>query len=255
MKVVILCGGKGTRMSELTQDLPKPLVPVGEKPLIWHIMKLYHHYGFNDFVLLLGYKGDKIKEYFIDYAWKNHSFTLNTRSGEIQLKNKPENWTITLLDTGLETMTGSRIKQAEELIGKETFMLTYGDGLSDINLHELMKYHQEKGAIATVTGINKKSQFGTLTVNNGMAESFQEKTASEGLINGGFFVLNHEVFQYLQDDENCVFEQEPLMNLAKDGQLSVYEHNGFWTAIDTYKNVLEINEMWKQGKQLWKVWR
>lgn len=251
MKVVILCGGKGTRMSEVTSDNPKPLAMVGNKPIVWHIMKIYQQYGFNEFILLLGYKGEKIKEYFMDYDWKNNSFKINADTGETELLGKKENWKITFLDTGLETMTGGRIKQAEKYIGNESFMLTYGDGLSDVNIQDLIKFHQEKAKIATVTGIPLKSQFGTLAVKDGVAESFEEKTKTEGIINGGFFVLEPEVFQYIDNDPSCVFEQAPLKNLAKDNQLAVYEHDGFWRAIDTYKNLLEMNEHWENGKDLW----
>lgn len=251
MKVVILCGGKGTRMSELTNEVPKPLVTVGEKPLLWHIMKLYKHYGVDDFILLLGYKGDKIKEYFMNYEWKNHSFTLDTSTGSIQILEQAEKWKITFLDTGLETMTGGRIKQAEKYIGNETFMLTYADGLSNVNLSDLLKFHKRIGTIATVTGINKISQYGTLTVKDGKAESFHEKSQSDGIINGGFFVMEPKVFEYITDHPNCIFEQEPLKNLTMDRQLAVYLHEGFWKAADTYKNVLELNEMWKQGLDFW----
>lgn len=251
MKVVILCGGKGTRMSELTAENPKPLALIGDKPILWHIMKIYQKYGFNEFILLLGYKGEKIKEYFMDYEWKNHSFTMDSSTREIKIIGQPEKWKITFLDTGIDTMTGGRIKQAESLIGKNSFMLTYGDGLSDVNLHELIQFHHKKGTVATVTGIQKKSQFGTLTVNHGIATSFEEKTKTEGTINGGFFILKPEIFNYLNDDPNCVFEEEPMKKLTADGQLSVYSHEGFWTAIDTYKNVLEVNKMLEQGKVPW----
>jgi glucose-1-phosphate cytidylyltransferase len=251
MKVVILCGGKGSRMSELTNEVPKPLVKVGDKPFLWHIMKLYKHYGFDEFILLLGYKGDKIKEYFMNYDWKNHSFTLDTSTGDIQMLQQSEKWKITFLDTGEETMTGGRLKKAEKLIGNETFMLTYADGLANINLLDLLKFHKSIGTVATVTGVNKISQYGILTVKNGIAESFHEKSQSEGIINGGFFVLEPKVFEYLTDSPNCIFEQEPLKKLTKDRQLAVYLHEGFWTAADTYKNVLELNEMWKQGRDYW----
>ncbi|MEH7492518.1 glucose-1-phosphate cytidylyltransferase [Neobacillus niacini] len=251
MKVVILCGGKGTRMNEITNELPKPLAMIGDKPILWHIMKIYQNYGFNEFVLLLGYKGDKIKEYFMDYEWKNNSFTMDSSTGGIKILGTTEKWKITFVDTGLNTMTGGRIKKAEGYIGDESFLLTYGDGLSDVNLHELLQFHKSKGTIATVTGIKKKSQFGTLTVNQGIAESFEEKTQTDGIINGGYFVLNPEVFNYLKDDDQCIFEEDPLKKLTQDRQLSVYLHDGFWTAIDTYKNVVDINEMWEQGNIAW----
>ncbi|OLS34741.1 glucose-1-phosphate cytidylyltransferase [Bacillus sp. MRMR6] len=251
MKVVILCGGKGTRMSEVTNELPKPLALIGDKPILWHIMKSYQRYGFNEFILLLGYKGEKIKEYFIDYEWKNNSFTLDSSNGQTSILAEREKWKITFLDTGLNTMTGGRIKRASPYIGDESFLLTYGDGLSDVNINELITFHQSKGKIATVTGIKKKSQFGTLIVNQGIAESFEEKTKTEGIINGGFFVLNPEVFHYIGDETNCIFEEEPMKKLTEDQQLAVFLHDGFWTAIDTYKNVVEVNEMWEKGDHLW----
>jgi glucose-1-phosphate cytidylyltransferase len=251
MKVVILCGGKGTRMSEITNELPKPLAMIGDKPILWHIMKIYQNYGFNEFILLLGYKGEKIKEYFIDYEWKNNSFTMDSSTGDIQILGQTEKWKITFVDTGLNTMTGSRIKRAQKYIGDDHFLLTYGDGLSDVNLHELIHFHKTKGTIATVTGIKKKSQFGTLTVHQGLAETFEEKTQTDGIINGGYFVFTPDVFTYLKDDTHTVLEEEPLKKLTQDRQLSVYLHDGFWTAIDTYKNVLDINEMWKQGNIPW----
>ena len=254
MKVVILCGGRGLRMNEITEDIPKPLAPVCGKPMLWHIMKIYKHYGFDEFILLLGYKGDKIKEYFMDYKWKNHSFVLNTKTDDVKLLEESEDWNIAFLDTGFETMTGSRIKRAQKYIGNETFMLTYGDGLSDIDLRKLLAYHREKGKIATVTGIDKKTQYGTLTIENGIARSFREKQASGGIINGGFFVFEPEIFDYLDDDTNCMLEREPLERLAAKGQLAVYMHDGFWTACDTYNDILNLNKECEGGSKLWRVW-
>ena len=247
MKVVMLCGGKGLRMHELTEDMPKPLAMVCGKPMLWHIMKTYKHYGFDDFILLLGYKGEKIKEFFMDYAWKQHSCRIDTQKGSLELLEKSEDWRILFLDTGMDTMTGSRIRRAGEYIGNETFMATYGDGLSDINLEKLLEYHKQKGRLATVTGIDKKTQYGTLTVKDGVAESFREKQSSSGIINGG-------VFDYLTDDTTCVLEQEPLQNLARDGQLAVYRHEGFWTACDTYNDIVQVNKLCEQGKDLWNIW-
>lgn len=256
MKVVILCGGKGTRMKNITEDIPKPLATVGDKPILWHIMKLYQHQGFNDFVLLLGYKGEKIKEYFMDYPWKSHNFTLdmNQPNGYIHMLDQPENWKITFIDTGINTMTGARIKRAQEYIGNEPFMLTYGDGLADIDLQALLNFHIEKGKIGTVTGIHKKSQYGILSIEEGVAQSFQEKQNVEGIINGGFFVFNPEVFQYVSADEDCVLEQDPMQNLVNDQQLAVFMHHGFWIAMDTYKDLQDANQIWQQKKS-WKVWK
>ncbi len=257
MKVVILCGGKGSRMRGGIEDLPKPLESIGEKPILWHIMKLYQHYGFNDFLLLLGYKGEKIKEYFVDYPWKSHDFILNMDSpeGGIQMLQNPENWKITFIDTGVNTMTGARIKRAQKYIGDESFMLTYGDGLADIDLHALLAFHKEKGKVGTVTGIQKKSQYGTLRIEEDVAQSFREKQQTEGTINGGFFVFNQEIFSYLTEDESCILEQEPMQNLVADRQLAVYDHQGLWIAIDTYKDLQEANQIWHQQKNSWKVWQ
>lgn len=254
MKVVILCGGKGLRMFELTEDMPKPMALVCGKPMLWHIMMNYKHFGFNDFVLLLGYKGEKIKEYFMDYNWKQHDFKLDTGKDSYELLNKNESFNITFLDTGIETMTGSRIKRARRHIGNETFMLTYGDGLSNVDVNNLLAYHKKMGKLATVTGIDKKTQYGTLTVKNGIATSFKEKESSGGIINGGFFVFEPGVFDYITDDNNCILEQEPLKNLAGDGQLAVYSHEGFWTACDTYSDIIKINMQCENQQNLWKVW-
>ncbi|MBB6214810.1 glucose-1-phosphate cytidylyltransferase [Anaerosolibacter carboniphilus] len=254
MKVVILCGGKGSRMREITDDVPKPLAMIGNKPILWHIMKIYAHYGFNDFILLLGYKGDKIKEYFMDYAWKNHNFVLNSGTGQYELLEQPEQWKITFIDTGFETMTGGRIKKAQPYIEGDSFMLTYGDGLANIDINKLVDYHKQSGRIATVTGVPRISQYGTMVAENGIVQIFQEKSQTEGIINGGFFVFNRKVFDYLENDSSCILEQEPLRKLTEARQLSIYLHDGFWTAMDTYKDILTVNEMWESDHCKWKVW-
>ncbi|MBZ0312761.1 glucose-1-phosphate cytidylyltransferase [Clostridium butyricum] len=254
MKVVILAGGKGIRMSQLTVNTPKPLCEVGGMPILWHIMKIYNQYGLDDFMFLLGYKGEKIKEYFVDYIWKRSSFLLDMESSNIDIYSKPEPWKISFIDTGVETMTGGRIKKAEKYIGNETFMLTYGDGLADINISELLEFHKKQGKIATVTGIYKKSQYGILTVDNGLAKSFEEKKNTEEIINGGFFVFEPEIFNYLDDDSGCVLEQNPLKKLVEDNELSVYIHDGFWTAMDTLNDINNVNKLWNEGKAVWKTW-
>lgn len=254
MKVVILCGGRGLRMNELTEDIPKPLAPVCGRPMLWHIMKIYKHFGFDEFILLLGYKGEKIKEYFMDYKWKQHSFRIVAGKPEPEILDDNEDWNITFLDTGIDTMTGSRIRKAQKYIGNETFMVTYGDGLSDININSLLSYHREKGRLATVTGINLVTQYGTMTVRDGIAESFREKQSPAGIINGGFFVFEPGVFDYLTDDNNCILEQGPLQKLAEDGQLAVYMHHGFWVACDTYNDIIRLNKQCEQGKEMWKIW-
>lgn len=254
MKSIILAGGRGIRMSQLTMDTPKPLCDVGGMPILWHIMKIYSHYGLNEFMFLLGYKGEKIKEYFIDYSWKNSNFLLDMKTGNIDIESKPESWKINFIDTGLETMTGGRLKRAQRYIGNETFMLTYGDGLADINIDELLKFHKNHGKIATVTGIYKKSQYGILTVEDGLAKSFEEKKNTDGIINGGFFVFEPEIFNYLENDTTCILEQSPLKNLVRDNQLAVYIHNGFWTAMDTLNDINNVNKIWNEGKGAWKIW-
>lgn len=246
MKVVILCGGKGSRIRSVTDDTPKPLVIVNGKPIIWHIMKIYSSFGFNEFVLPLGFGGDKIREYFWNYRWKNCDFITDMGENKIKFLEEPEDWNITLIDTGIETMTGGRIKKIEKYIDGDTFMLTYGDGLADLNINELLRFHNEKGRIATVTGIKRNSQYGILTVEDGIATSFKEKSKLNDIINGGFFILNKKVFQYLDDNNSCIFEKEPMSYLAKKGELAVYIYNGFWIAIDTYKDLVTANETWKQ---------
>lgn len=252
MKVVILCGGKGTRMREETEYRPKPLVEIGGKPILWHIMKIYSSYGFNDFILCVGYKGDMIKQYFMDMYWRNNDFTLDL-SGDRKIEyhtKEEENWNITIVNTGIETMTGGRLKQVEKYIDDEEFMFTYGDGLSDVNILELLEFHRKKGRIGTLTGVNPISTYGVMEIEDGIVNAFKEKPILKDRVNGGFMVFNKEVFNYL-GSEDCFFEQEPIRNLAKDKQLAVYEHDGFWVAIDTFKDVEAVNKLWDKGENLW----
>jgi glucose-1-phosphate cytidylyltransferase len=255
MKTVILCGGKGTRMREETEFRPKPLVNVGENPIIWHIMKIYSYYGINDFILCVGYKGDMIKRYFMEMCWRNNDFTVKTgaKTDVIYHTTDEENWNVTIVDTGAETQTGGRIKRIEKYIQEDDFMLTYGDGLSDVNIHELYAYHKEAGKIATLTGVNPTPPFGIIQTTNGVVTSFKEKPVLDDVINGGYMVLNRKIFNYLPE-EDCAFEQEPLRRLALDSQLAVYRHTGFWTSIDTYKDIERVNELWKMGDTPWKRW-
>lgn len=255
MKTVILCGGKGTRMREETEFRPKPLVEVGDHPIIWHIMKIYSYYGFNDFVLCVGYKGEMIKRYFMEMCWRNNDFTVKTDPhAKIQYHTAAkEDWNVTIVDTGPETLTGGRIKQVKKYIDDENFMLTYGDGLSNVNIKELCAYHLKTGKIATLTGINPSSPFGVIETQNGIVTSFKEKPILDDIINGGYMVLNRKVFDYLPD-EDCAFEQEPLHKLAQEAQLAVYKHDGFWTAIDTYKDIERVNGLCKTGETPWKLW-
>ncbi|MGE5631238.1 MAG: sugar phosphate nucleotidyltransferase [Caulobacteraceae bacterium] len=252
--MVILCGGYGMRMKDAADGTPKPLSMVGGKPILWHIMKLYSNYGFNEFILPLGYRGDKIKEFFVEYDWRYNDFVMDIQDGEnkIHFLSKPEKWKITFIDTGPDTMTGGRIKRIEPYIEGDTFMLTYGDGLCSVDINKLIEFHYEKKRIATLTGVKKKSQYGILKVEDGIAISFNEKTDIEGIINGGFFVLEKEVFNYVNGD-SCIFEQEPLKKLSSEGQLAVYEHDGFWEAVDTYKDLKGLNDKWKTVKEILKI--
>ncbi|MDZ4434873.1 sugar phosphate nucleotidyltransferase [Bacillus cereus] len=248
MKVIILCGGKGLRMQGILEDIPKPLVRVQGKPLLLHIMNWYRKYGHSDFILPLGYKGEKIKEYFMDFSWKENDFSLNFKTSQYTLLQKLENWNIHFIDTGIDTMTGARLKKLESFVQGETFLLTYGDRLANIDIDQLIAFHKEKGKIATLTGIKKNSQYGLLAVEDGIAIDFKEKPLLDEVINGGFFVFNKEIFNYLSNNDDCVLEEDPLRNLIKDNELAVYEHNDFWASVDTPKDLKTVNESWNPNK-------
>lgn len=254
MKVVILCGGKGTRMGQETEFRPKPLIVIGGKPILWHIMKFYSSYGYNDFILCIGYKGDMIKQYFMEMYWRNNDFTLHLDGNNtIEYRtHENENWNITIIDTGLETMTGGRIKRIEKYIDEDEFMFTYGDGLSDINLKALVDYHRKKNKIATLTGVHPTSSFGLMNVEDGIVKAFREKPVLNDLVNGGYMIINKRIFNYFPQ-EDCAFEEEPLVRLAKDEQLAVYEHHGFWKAIDTQKDIIFVNNMYSKGVMPWLI--
>lgn len=253
MKVLILCGGKGLRMKEYSETSPKPMALVDNKPLLWHIMKIFSFYGYNDFILLLGYKSEVIKEYFMDYDWKQHSFILDNTKGDtqIQLLENKEPWRITFLETGEDTMTGGRVKQAEAYIGDEDCFLTYGDGIAEIDINMLYAFHKRKGKLATVTGIHRSSQFGFINVDDNLALSFTEKPILDGIINGGFFVLSRKAFDYVDDNKDCIFEDKPLKRLAAERQLAVYRHDGYWEAADTIKDLEEIEKHIKRKRPFW----
>ncbi|MCY6370536.1 glucose-1-phosphate cytidylyltransferase [Clostridium ganghwense] len=256
MKAVILCGGKGTRMREETEYRPKPLVDIGGRPIIWHILKIYSYYGVKDFILCLGYKGNMIKQYFNDMDWMNNDYTLHIDNGSkyIQYHNQErENWNVTLVDTGLETLTAGRLKKIEKYIDEENFLMTYGDGLSDININKLIEYHKKMEKIVTMTGVHPMSSYGVIEVENGIAKSFNEKPRQGGFINGGFMVLNKKVFNYIQED--CMFEEKPIRNIAQEKELAIFKHDGFWIAIDTFKDVQRANMLWNTGNKPWKVWK
>ncbi len=256
MKVVILAGGKGTRLAEETSTRPKPMIEVGEKPVLWHIMKTYSHHGFNDFVICLGYKGYLIKEYFSNYFLHNCDVTFDMRSNEMHVhQNVNEPWRITLVDTGSETMTGGRIKRVSEYLGDETFMLTYGDGVADVDVRKLVDFHRSHGKQATVTAVQPLGRFGAMGVTpEGGVSTFQEKPVGDGSwVNGGFFVLEPAVLDYLPSDET-VWEREPLEQLAAGGELVAYRHQGFWHPMDTLRDKRYLEDQWESGQAPWKVW-
>jgi len=257
MKVVILAGGFGTRLSEETDLRPKPMVEIGGKPILWHIMKIYSHYSFNDFVICLGYKGYVIKEYFANYFLHQSDVTINLKDNNMEIhQSKAEPWKITLVDTGINTMTGGRIKRIQKYIGNESFMLTYGDGVGDIDIQALLKFHEMHKKYATVTSVQPSGRFGALNLDNKKnVLSFQEKPKGDGAwINGGFFVLEPAIFDYIHADDT-VWEKEPLEKLAHDGQLVAYTHIGFWQPMDTLREKNNLEELWKTEKAPWKVWK
>lgn len=255
MKVVILAGGYGTRLSEETTLKPKPMVEIGGKPILWHIMKIYSHYGFNDFIICLGYKGYVIKEYFSNYFLHMSDVTFDMVNNSVEtLEQYVEPWRITLIDTGQETMTGGRIKRIEKYV-TETFMLTYGDGVGNINIKELVDFHTKHGKLATVTSVQPPGRFGALDIDNNhrVCKFFEKPSGDRSWINGGFFVLEPEIFKYISGDE-AIWEGESMQQIASDGQLMSYQHHGFWQPVDTMreKNILE--ELWDGKKAPWKVW-
>ena len=257
MKVLLLAGGFGTRLSEETDVRPKPMVEIGGKPILWHIMKTYSRYGFNEFVILLGYKGYHIKEYFANYFLHQNDVTIDIKSNKMEiLNNVSEPWKITLLDTGLNSMTGGRLKRAQYFIGSEPFMLTYGDGVADINIEELIKFHKSHGKIMTMTSAQPDGRFGALEISeNNQVNEFKEKPKGDGSwINAGFFVCEPKVFDYITEGDNTVFEQKPLQNLAKDGEIFTYKHDGFWMPMDTLRDKMKLNEMCKKDEAPWMVW-
>ncbi len=257
MKVVILAGGLGTRLSEETGIIPKPMVEIGGRPILWHIMKIYSHFGFNDFLILTGYKSHVIKDYFINYYTRYSDITVDMATQSIEIhKTRTEPWKVTLLYTGADTMTGGRIKKAQEYLNGEPFMLTYGDGLSDINLNALLEAHQKSGKLATMTAVQQPGRFGAISVSEDHSiRSFLEKPKGDGAwINGGFFVLESGIFDYLPGDDSTIWEQKPLQSLAQNGQLNAYKHEGFWRPMDTLKDKLDLTTLWNSGTSPWKVW-
>lgn len=257
MKVVILAGGLGTRISEESHLRPKPMIDVGEQPMLWHIMKIYSHYGFNEFIICAGYKQHIIKEYFADYYLHTSDITFDfTKDGKMVVHNNAaEPWKVTVVDTGLNTMTGGRIKRIQPYVGNETFMLTYGDGVADLDVNKLVEFHKSHGKAATLTAVRAGQRFGVLGIGEEQRiDSFREKRRNDGgYINGGFMVLEPKVFDYLEDD-TTVFEQRPLERLAEDGELMAYKHDGFWQCMDMQRDKMQLEAMWNSGKAPWKIW-
>lgn len=257
MKVVILAGGLGTRLSEETRLIPKPMVEIGGRPILWHIMKIYSYYGYNDFVILTGYKSHIIKDYFINYYTRYSDITVDMENNSVEIhKNRYEPWRVTMLYTGQDTMTGGRVKKAQDYIGDEQFLLTYGDGVSDINIKDVVDFHNKKRQYLTMTAVQPCGRFGAIDISDdGLISDFREKPQGDGgWINGGFMVCEPKVFDYIKDDESVIFEREPLENLAKDGQLNAYKHNGFWRPMDTLKDKNDLTEMWLRKDAPWAKW-
>ena len=258
MKVIILCGGRGTRLHEETSIKPKPMVEIGGKPILWHIMKTYSAYGFNDFVICLGYKGYLIKEFFLNYEYLTNDFTVSLGSQkEIAIHNEhaEQGWSVTLAETGVNTLKGARIKKIENYIDTDNILITYGDGVADININALVEFHKQHGKIGTISGVRPPSRFGELEIQGKQIAKFSEKPqTSSGMINGGFMVFKRELFNYLSSDENCDFEKGPLEVLAEEGNLMVFEHSGQWECMDTVRDMDNLNKLWNENRAFWKVW-
>ncbi len=257
MKAIILAGGFGSRLSEETAIRPKPMVEIGDEPILWHIMKIYSAYGINDFIICLGYKGYVIKEYFATYLLHMSDVTFDLRNNKMKVhQNGTEPWKVTLVDTGEKTMTGGRLKRVKEYIGNETFCLAYGDGVSDVNIKELIDFHREQKTLTTLTAVQPPGRYGAISLRQDQNKilTFREKPDGDGAwINGGFFVLEPEVMDYISDDMT-VWEQEPLQNLAKDGMLAAYKHYGFWQSMDSLRDKKVLEEFWNSGQRPWKIW-
>jgi glucose-1-phosphate cytidylyltransferase len=256
MKVVILAGGYGTRLGSITELIPKPMIEIDGKPILWHIMKIYAHYGYKEFIICLGYKGHVIKDYFYHFNNYASDFTIDLSNDTItHHQATKENWKVTLVDTGLETLKGGRIKKIEKYLTSDINMLTYGDGVSNINIPDLVKFHKSHKKIVTVSGVKPPSLFGEIIEKNGLVTSFEEKPqTSKGLISGGFMVFNRELLNYLTPDTDCDFEFSALEHLAREGQVMTYKHVGFWECADTSRDIGHLNKLWREGKASWKVW-
>jgi len=255
VKVGVLAGGVGSRLAEETQVKPKPMVEIGGRPILWHIMMHYAHYGFKDFVIALGYKGEVIKKYMVDYCSLNSNLTVNLQTGEVEIHDAYKtDWTVELVDTGIPTLTGGRIKRLAPYLGDETFMLTWGDGVSDVNLHDLLAFHRSHGKLATLTAVRPPARFGHIELQDDQVVEFSEKPQTRaGWINGAFFVLEPGVFDYI-DGDDTQWERAPLERLAKDGQLMAYRHTSFWQCMDTLRDKRLLEELWQSGNAPWRIW-
>ena len=258
MKVVILCGGYGTRLKEAAEFKPKPMVEIGGKPILWHIMKIYAHYGFNEFILCLGYQGEQIKRYFLDYNVINNDFTVSLgekKNIKFHTNHVESQWKVTLVDTGEQAQTGARLKGIEKYITEDSFMLTYGDGVGNINIRKLLAFHRSHGKIGTVTGVRPSSRFGELILDGNKVQRFNEKPQTTfGYINGGFFVFRKEFFRYVTDNLDCRLEGKPLEQLVTDDQFHVYCHDGFWQCMDTKRELDSLVALWHESQAPWKIW-
>jgi glucose-1-phosphate cytidylyltransferase len=258
MKTVILCGGRGTRIRDIAADLPKPMITIGNLPILWHIMKGYAKWGYSDFILCLGYQGTVIKDFFLNYRVRTSDVTIRLgQDGQVKcLTNHDEDWQVTLVETGLNSMTGARVWRARKYLeGEKSFMLTYGDGVGNVNIRDLIEFHRTHGKVMTVTGVRPPGRFGELNISNERVVGFNEKPqVSEGHISGGFFVCEQRLFDYLDDRESLVLEEEPMQRLVADAELMVYRHNGFWHPMDTYRDYHLLNRLWDEKQASWKIW-
>ena len=257
MKVIILAGGWGTRIGRLAEFVPKPMIKIGNKPILWHIMKIFSHYGLNDFIICLGVKGDVIRDYFYHYEMRNKDFTVDLSNGNIQYydRNENTNWRVTLIDTGINTLKGGRIKRVEKFLDHGINMVTYGDGVADIDIKKLVEYHKSHGKTITISGVHAPARFGEIVEENGQVKLFIEKPrTSIGLINGGFMVFNEPFLNYLTSDKNCDLEKGPLEELSLKGEVMVYKHQGNWECMDHERDVIHLNKLWNDNRAFWKVW-
>lgn len=257
MKLVILAGGYGSRLGEVTNIIPKPMVEIGGKPILWHIMKIYSHYGIKDFVICLGYKANVIKEYFLNFDNRNNDFTIEIGSGNVEFHSNHDehDWKVTLVDTGIDSLKGSRLKKVEKYLDDEINLLTYGDGLANININELIEFHNKLNKTITISGVHPPARFGELISNGDVLSSFEEKSqTSQGMINGGYMVFNKKILNYLTEDDSCDLEYGVFEQLAQMGEISVYKHDGLWACMDNERDMYNLNKLWKEGNAFWKIW-